>query len=119
MRRPRSAAGRRLVDAQNEALRRSSERLGRQLLWSEAEAAALERAGETVDRAERIRKLFDAELHGEPNPAVVVKLSAELRQLDRQVVALIALLNPEGEGPVKSGRHQRAAHTRWSARGGA
>lgn len=86
--------------------------------WDEAETVALERAGETADRAERVRKLLDTELRkDDPNAALYVKLSAELRALDRLVVDLVAKLNPSGEGPAKSERHQRAANARWS-RGG-
>lgn len=121
MRRPKSAAGRRLVDAQNAALARASTERGETLLWSEAEEAVLERAGETVDRAEHVRRMLASELRAEePNPNAVVKLSAELRALDKFVVDLIAKLNPEGEGPAKSARHVKAARTRWDrAAGGA
>ncbi|MFC9833183.1 hypothetical protein ACFVKB_05055 [Rhodococcus sp. NPDC127530] len=113
MRAPKTTAGKRLVKAQNDALARASSDQGQTLVWSEAEEAILERAGETVDRAEHVRKLFASEMAGEQNPATVVKLSAELRMLDRQVVDLVAKLNPEGVGPAKSARHQRAARSRW------
>lgn len=105
----------------NAALGRTSAETGQTVVWSEQEEAALERAGETVDRAEKVRKLLDSALKAdEPNPSVVVKLSAELRMLDKQVVDLIGKLNPEGEGPAKSQRHVRAARSRWDrAAGGA
>lgn len=119
IRRPRTAAGRRLVDDQHEALRRAGEEAGVALVWSETEEAALERAGQTVDRAERLRKVFDDEMRGDAHPAVLVKISGELRQLDRQVIALLAQLNPEGEDTPKSERHQRAARSRWTSKGGA
>src|SRR5690606_41419339 len=78
MGRPRPAAGRRLVDSMHEALARTSAETGRTLVWSEQEEAALERAGETVGRAEKVGKLLDSALKAdEPNPLVVVKLSAE------------------------------------------
>lgn len=119
MRRPRTAAGKRLVDSMHEALARTSAETGQTLVWSEQEEAALERAGETVDRAEKVRKLLDSALKAdEPNPAVVVKLSAELRMLDKQVVDLLGKLNPEGEGPSKSQRHVRAARSRWDRSAG-
>lgn len=119
MRRPTSAAGRRLFKAQNDALKRASIERGQSLLWSEAEEVALERAGETVDRAEAVKAILDGELAGESRPAVVVKLSGELRLLDKLVVDLVARLNPDGVGPVKSPRHQRAAHSRWDRTKGA
>ncbi|WP_027497462.1 hypothetical protein [Rhodococcus sp. JG-3] len=115
MRQPRTAAGKRLIADQNAALARTSKQTGEELVWSEAETVALERAGGAVDRAERVRKLLDAEMRrDEPNAAIYVKLSAELRALDRLVVDLIGKLNPYGEGAAKSSRHQRAANARWS-----
>ena len=84
-------------------------------MWSEAEEAALERAGQTVDRAEDLRKLLAAELRSEdPNGNKVVKYSAEIRALDRLVVQLLDRLAPDEVGPVKSKRHQRAAVARWN-----
>ncbi|NKS00916.1 hypothetical protein GS528_07255 [Rhodococcus hoagii] len=114
MRRPRTAAGRRLVDAQNAALAETCKDSGEEFVWTPAEEAALERAGDTEDRAESVRKLLQIELKSEePDKALVVKLSAELRALDRLVVDLIGRLNPAGDEPVKSHRHQRAANSRW------
>lgn len=114
MKQPKTAAGKALVAAQNAALERASQTLGQALVWSEAEEAALERAGLTVDRAEALRKLLAAELAAEePNAGRVVKLSAELRMLDKLTVELLARLNPEGTEPAKSERHQRAARRRW------
>jgi len=78
--------------------------------------ATIERAHGIADRAEVLRVRFDAEEAGDAQPAVLVKLSAELRLLDRQVVDLVARVNP-GIGAAKSARHQRAAHSRWDRRG--
>lgn len=115
MRQPRTAAGKRLVAAQNAALERASQERGEQLVWSEAEEAALERAGLTVDRAEDLRKLLASELEAEdPNGNKVVKFSAEIRALDRLVVQLLDRLAPDEVGPSKSKRHQRAAQARWN-----
>lgn len=114
MRAPRTAAGKRLLAEQNAALARTSSQTGEELVWSEAETVALERAGETVDRAETVRKLLQIQMRAdEPNPSIIVKLSAEIRALDRLVVDLVGKLNPYGEGQAKSGRHQRAANARW------
>ncbi|WP_072688415.1 hypothetical protein [Rhodococcus marinonascens] len=81
---------------------------------------ACRRAGESVDRAESVRKLLQNEMRtDQPNPGIVVKLSAEIRALDRLAVDLIARLNPKSEGAPKSSRHQRAAQSRWADQGGA
>ena len=106
------------MKAQNDALKRSSVERGQTLMWSEAEEVALERAGETVDRAESIKALLAEEMAGESRPPIVVKLSGELRLLDKLVVDLVARLSPDGVGPVKSPRHQRAAHARWDRTAG-
>lgn len=86
-----------------------------ELQWDEREADALTRACATADRVETLQRAFDAEQDGEARPAVLAKLSSELRALDRQVVDLLGRLNP-GVGLAKSERHQRAAGARWALR---
>jgi hypothetical protein len=100
------------------ALQRASKDLGQPLEWSEQELATLERACATADRAEVLRARFDAEQEGGGKPTELVKLSAELRLLDKQVIDLIVRVNPD-LGPAKSDRHQRAARSRWDRRPGA
>ncbi len=70
MRQPKSAAGKRLVAAQNAALERASQERGEQLVWSEAEEAALERAGRepgSLWRSTQALVLFD-----EPEKAAAI-----------------------------------------------
>ena len=99
-----------------EALARASKDLGQNLEWSEREVDIIGRAGSTADRAEELREVYAAERAGEDRATVSVKLSAELRALDRQVVDLVARVNA-GLGPPKSERHQRAARARWGQAG--
>ena len=109
-------AGRRLRTEMDAALERARvEAAEPNLQWDEREADALERACATADRADVLRGVFDAEQAGECRPAVLAKVSAELRALDRQVVDLLARLNP-GVGVAKSERHQRAAQYRWDSK---
>jgi hypothetical protein len=82
------------------------------LEWTEQELVALESACSTADRAEVIQAVFDTERAGEARASLLVKLSAEKRSLDRQVVDLLAKVNP-GLGGAVSERHQKASRARW------
>lgn len=111
---PKLTAGRRLRAEVDAMLDRARVELGEpDLSWDERESDALTRACATADRVEVLQRAFDAEVGGEGRPAVLAKISAEMRALDRQVVDLVAKLNP-GVGPAKSERHQRAAQSRWT-----
>ena len=109
-------AGRRLRTEMNAALERARvEAAEPNLQWDEREADALERACGTADRAEVLRAMFEAEQGADCRPALLAKVSAEIRALDRQVVDLLAMLNP-GVGQARSERHQRAANYRWASK---
>lgn len=101
------------------ALQRASDALGQPpdqpLEWTEQEATALDAACTAADRSEVLHAAFELEMAGEKRPSVLVKLSAELRALDRQVVDMLAKVNP-GLGPGVSERHQRASRARWGAK---
>jgi hypothetical protein len=62
-----------------------------------------------------LRARFADEQAGGAPPAVLVKLSAELRLLDKAVVDFVNAVNPD-VGPAKSVRHQRAVRARWDRR---
>ncbi|ODR03620.1 hypothetical protein BHQ15_17835 [Mycolicibacillus koreensis] len=109
---PKMTAGNRLRRDLDAALAAAGKELGTRLEWDEREADVIGRAAATADRLEVLRAAFDAESAGGADPAVLVKLSAELRALDRLVVDLVARVNP-GVGPAKSQRHIRAARSRW------
>ncbi|MGW5376224.1 hypothetical protein ACWESM_12330 [Nocardia sp. NPDC003999] len=88
--------------------------LGPGMDWTEQELELLTLAGRAADRVEIVQAQFDRELsRDEPRPMHVVRLSAELRALERAQADLVARLNPVGEGPAKSERHVRAALVRW------
>ncbi len=104
------------------ASRQLRKRLDAQLVapleWTEAESEYITLAGHAADRASVVQGLLDAELAAEePRAVLVVKLSAELRLLERQQATLISMLNPDGEGTAKSERHRRAARARWDRQG--
>ena len=108
--------GDRLRRDMDEALRRAGEDRGVALVWDEVEELALERAADAANRAEEIRLVLDNEMRSEEaNPNVIVRLSAELRALDKSVVDLCSRLNL-GIGQAKSARHQKAARARWDRR---
>jgi hypothetical protein len=108
-----NGAGAQLRKTLEDALDRQSKVIGRTLEWSEDEQAMLEAACNAANRAEDMRNLYAAERSGENRATILVKLSAELRMLDRQIVELVARINV-GLGPAKSARHQRAADARWA-----
>ncbi len=94
------------------ALAAASAECGKPLEWSETERDIIARAASTADRAVAVAALFDAEQGGEQRATVLVKLSAELRALDRQVVDLVARLE-FGPGVAKNPQKVRAARARW------
>jgi hypothetical protein len=110
------SAGQRLRADMDSALQRASVAMGQPadqpLEWTEQEQVALVAACSAADRAEVLQEGFAAEMASEKRPTVLVKLSAEIRSLDRQVVDLLAKLNP-GLGPAVSERHQQASRKRW------
>jgi hypothetical protein len=85
------------------------------LSWDEAECHHLEAAARAADRIELLQKQLDAEAAGENRPTVLVKISAELRALDRAVGDHLGRVTI-GEGAGKSPQHQAAANARWTAR---
>jgi hypothetical protein len=103
----------------DEVLKQASEELGQSddepLEWSEQELVALEAACAAADRSEALGEMFASEQRNKPPmPALLVKLSAEMRALDRQVVDLLGKVNP-GLEPAVSARHQKASRERWGA----
>lgn len=111
----KKTAGVRLRADLDAALARAGKEVGRPLEWDEKELLTLVTAGKVADRAEVLRGMFADEQAGQARPTVLVKISAELRMCDRQVVDLVARINP-GVGVAKSERHVRAARARWDRR---
>lgn len=82
------------------------------LEWDPAEEHHLGAAARAADRAAALRVAFAAELAGEQRPGELVKLSAELRALDKAIGDHLGRLQI-GEGPAKSRQHQAAVNARW------
>jgi len=88
--------------------------LAQGMRWSRQELDILEAACAAADRAAELGVLLAAELkREEPAVASVVRLSSELRLLERQRVSLVAMLRPKDVERPKSSRHQMAALSRW------
>lgn len=86
------------------------------LEWDEADRIAIDRAAEAADRAEQLRTRYDLELAGEASPNALVRLSSEIRALDRLVLEVVRRLNGDLKR-MQAGlnvRKQRAANYRWS-----
>ncbi|ORV44541.1 hypothetical protein AWC02_14945 [Mycolicibacter engbaekii] len=86
------------------------------LEWSPHELTHLDAACRAADRAEALRLAFAAEQAGEQRPDVLVKLSSELRMLDKAVADHLGRLTLAEDERVKSPQHQAAANARWDAR---
>lgn len=80
--------------------------------WDARERLILDRACAAADRAEGLQASWD-----DADASLKVRLSAELRALEKQIAELIFRLNPQATGAPKSDRHQRAANTRWGNHG--
>jgi hypothetical protein len=102
----------------DEALQQAGDDIGQALEWSADERVILERASLAADRADELRERYRVELAGASKASSLTRLSAEIRQLDRQVVDLVCRVNI-GVGPAKSSRHVRAGQARWNRGRGA
>jgi hypothetical protein len=108
-------AGERLRAQMDTALARAGKESGRKLVWTEAEEHHLAAAARAADRVELLQRQLDAELPGENRATVVVKISAELRALDKAVGDHLGRVQV-GDGTAKSEQHQRAVRARWDRR---
>lgn len=88
---------------------------GRRLEWTETELHHLAAAARAADRISVLQRQLDLEVASEDRPTVAVKISAELRALDRAVGDHLGRIQI-GDGTGKSERHQRAVRARWDAR---
>jgi hypothetical protein len=106
--------GERLRAALDAALAREAQQSGRQLEWDERDTHHLDAAARCADRVDLLQSQLDAELAGENRASVVVKISAELRALDRAVAEHLGKI--QVGVPAKSERHVAAVRARWERR---
>lgn len=89
-------AGERLRQRFDATLAYESKRSGRSLEWSDHELTALEAAAEAADQAEVLRERWGtASADPQTSLNALVKLSSELRALDRQISDLLARVSVE------------------------
>jgi hypothetical protein len=109
-----ATAGEELRARMDAALASAGQDAGAALEWSETELHHLDAAARCADRIELLQaRLGDA--MAEEDPSAAVKLSAELRMLDKAVGDHLGKVQV-GAGEAKSERHQRAVNARWDAR---
>jgi hypothetical protein len=111
---PESAGGR-LIAELDAALAEASRNLGKPLAWDEHEKQEIAAAARAANRREILQAQLDAEVAGENRPEVAVKLSAEMRLLDKSITDHLGRVHI-GPGAAKSPRHQRAVNARWDRR---
>jgi predicted LPLAT superfamily acyltransferase len=99
----------------DDALARVGKESGRKLVWTEAEQHHLAAAARAADRVALLERQLDAEPAGENRATVMVKISAELRALDKAVCDHLGRVQV-GDGTAKSEQHQRAVRARWDRR---
>jgi hypothetical protein len=108
----RTAEAQELLDTLDAELAEVGEARGQQLSWTAAERELLSQLANTVDRRSHVRSLYE-KVSGEPK--VAVKVSVELRQLDKAVAGLLKQLHtdvPQQES-VTTLKARRAANARW------
>lgn len=108
---PRGELLRAAMDA---ALSREAQESGRQLEWDERDTHHLDAAARCADRVDVLQRQLDAELAAENRASVVVKISAELRALDRATAEHLSKI--QVGVPAKSERHVAAVRARWDRR---
>jgi hypothetical protein len=96
------------------ALVAASDASGKPLEWTEVELHHLAAAARCADRLDLLQGQLDAASRAE-NSALVVKISAELRALDKAVGDHLGRVHV-GAGRAKSEQHQRAVRARWDRR---
>jgi hypothetical protein len=106
-------AGQRLRETFDQALDRVSQRLGKRMAWDEHELEALSAAASAANRRDELQQVYRDQLAGDGGPAILVKLSAEMRMLDKAVADHLGRVRI-GPGVAKSERHQRAVNARWN-----
>lgn len=109
------SAGGRLIAELDAALAEASRNLGKPLAWDEHERQEIAAAARAVNRREILQSQLDAEVADQNRPEVIVKISAEMRLLDKAVSDHLGRVNI-GPGVAKSQRHQRAGNARWDRR---
>jgi hypothetical protein len=111
-------AGRRLLAQFDAALKRESEATGKRLEFDEHEQVELRLAAAAADRRGQLQAAYDAELEGESRASLLVKLSAEIRLLDKAIGDHLGRVHVS-LGAAKSQQQQQAARSRWDRRNAA
>lgn len=111
---PQSAGGRLMADL-DAALAEASASLGKPLSWDEHERHEIQAAARAANRREILQQQLDAEVADDNRPEVVVKLSAEMRLLDKAITDHLGRVHI-GPGAAKSQRHRRAVNALWDRR---
>jgi hypothetical protein len=108
-------AGRRLLARFDAALKRESGATGKRLEFDEHEQVQLRLAAASADRRAQLQTAYDTELEGESRATLLVKLSAEIRLLDKAIGDHLGRVRLSA-GTAKSPQHQPAVRSRWDRR---
>ncbi|BBZ48102.1 hypothetical protein MPRM_53830 [Mycobacterium parmense] len=108
---PKSTEAQRLLASLDAEFADSSNRAGRDLVWSAAEEQVLSMIGEAIDRKVELSAEY-ADAQG----AAKVRLATEIRLTEQAVTRLFRSISTEVAAPLSatSLKAQRAAHSRWN-----
>ena len=109
-------AGQQLRKRVEAELAAEAERVGHRLEFDAKELECLRLAVSAEDRREYLLGVLAEAQEAGDVPLLAVKISAEVRALDRQIVDLLGRISYQ-IGTGKSVRHQRAAAARWDRSG--
>lgn len=93
------------------ALKNAAKRGHSEIRWDHVETQQREQLADLVDRGQEMKVLFDAA----EDPALKVKISNELRQIDKAIGNLVAAIKVDAEPApsVTSIKARKAANARW------
>lgn len=113
----RSVAARKLLAALDDELATASKRRGQELVWDARECAILDDIAATVDRIARLKRDWARA----ENPALRVKISAELRLLETSKLRMLKVVTPDlpAKESVRTIKARKAVNARWQRDGGA
>ena len=104
-----------VLDGLDVELAASAKRAGRPMGWSTADTTLRELIASTIDRRTGLQRLYEAAT----DPALALRLSAELRLLEASIARLlkqVKIAMPAAQSK-KSQKASQAAHARWDRSG--
>jgi GAF domain-containing protein len=113
---PRTSEAKSALAALDAELAANGQARGVELYWSPRELDLLESLGASIDRRVELAALYAKALKAGDDDRLVIQLSAEMRQLDKQVSATYKDIEtdaPQQQESLTTQKNRMAANTRW------